>query len=290
MTGSPHPDFGRAVERTQRAVAALLQGDPEPEKELWSRRDDVTLANPFGGYRRGWPEVEAGLELAADGFAKGGTCVFEEISREAGPDHGFVFEMERFESNLSDGRGVASGALRVVMIFRVEDGEWKLVHRQADTLTEFGGRDHAIHQPGGGRMKTRHTAYRVTDLNVSLGFYFTVGYREVGRVDLGEGNSLTMLSLPDEDVVSLELAHRPADGAVEIGTGFSHLVIQVADIAATVDALTEAGLRLGPLEHHEGPDGPTTTSWLTDPDGYRIELVQWPPGHADGLSQADFAQ
>jgi hypothetical protein len=39
------------VERTQRAVAALLKGDPEPAKELWSRRDDVTLANPFGGHQ-----------------------------------------------------------------------------------------------------------------------------------------------------------------------------------------------------------------------------------------------
>jgi ketosteroid isomerase-like protein/catechol 2,3-dioxygenase-like lactoylglutathione lyase family enzyme len=181
----------------------LLQGDPEPEKELWSRRDDVTLANPFGGYRRGWPEVEAGLDLAADGFAKGGTCVFEEISREAGPDHGFVFEMERFESNLTDGRGVASGALRVVMIFRVEDSEWKLVHRQADTLTELGAHDDAIHQPVR-RMKTLHTAYRVTDLTVSLAFYTTLGYRELGRVDLGDGDSLTMLSFPDEDVVTLD--------------------------------------------------------------------------------------
>jgi hypothetical protein len=85
MTESRHSDFDRAVERTQRAVAALLQGDPEPEKELWSRRDDVTLANPFGGYRRGWGEVEAGLDLAADGFANGGTCVFEEISWEGAP-------------------------------------------------------------------------------------------------------------------------------------------------------------------------------------------------------------
>jgi lactoylglutathione lyase len=288
MTESPHSDFARAVERTQRAVAALLQGDPEPEKELWSRRDDVTLANPFGGYRRGWSEVEAGLDLAADGFATGGTCFFEEISRDAGYEHGFVFEMERFESNLTDGRGVASGALRVVMIFRVEDGEWKLVHRQADTLTEFGAHDDAIHQPVH-RMKTLHTAYRVTDLKVSLDFYNTLGYRELGRVDLGDSNSLTMLRFPDEDVVTLELAHRPADGDVEIGTGFSHLVVQVNDIAATVEALTRAGLRPGPLELHEAPDGPTT-SWLTDPDGYRIELVQWPPGHADGLSHADFAQ
>ena len=288
MSESPDSDFGRAVERTRRAVAALLQGDPEPEKELWSRRDDVTLANPFGGYRLGWPEVEAGLDLAADGFASGGTCVFEEISRVAGTDQGFVFEMERFESTLSEGRGVASGALRVVMIFRVEDGEWKLVHRQADTLTEFGAHDDAIH-PTVRRMRTLHTAYRVTDLNASLGFYATLGYSELGRVDLGDGNSLTMLSLPDEDVVTLELAHRPADGQVEIGTGFSHLVVQVDDIAATVEALTRAGLRPGPLEEHEGPDGPTTTSWLTDPDGYRIELVQWPPGHADGITREGFA-
>ncbi|MEJ7649349.1 MAG: VOC family protein [Nakamurella sp.] len=288
MTESPHPDFGRAVERAQRAVAALLQGDPEPEKELWSRRDDVTLANPFGGYRRGWPDVEDGLDLAADGFAKGGTCVFEEISRDAGLDQGFVFEMERFESSLSEGRGRVSGALRVVMIFRLEDGEWKLVHRQADTLTEFADHDDSVHRPER-RMKTLHTAYRVADLEVSLGFYTTLGYRELGRVDLEDGNSLTMLSFPGEDIATLELAHRPANGDVEIGTGFSHLVVQVDDLAATVEALTRAGLGPGPVEHHGATDGPTT-SWLTDPDGYRIELVQWAPGHPDGLSEADFAR
>jgi lactoylglutathione lyase len=37
-----------------------------------------------------------------------------------------------------------------------------------------------------------------------------------------------------------------------------------------------------------GPDGPRT-GWITDPDGYRIELVQWPAGHADGMTSADFA-
>jgi lactoylglutathione lyase len=158
--------------------------------------------------------------------------------------------------------------------------------RPSPGLTEFGAHDDASHQPAR-RTKTLHTAYRVTDLTVSLAFYATLGYREVGRVDLGDGNSLTMLSFPDEDVVSLELAHRPADGDVEVGTGFSHLVVQVDDIAATVEALTRAGLGPEPLEHHEA--GPTT-SWLTDPDGYRIELVQWPPGHADGLSDADFGR
>jgi lactoylglutathione lyase len=136
-------------------------------------------------------------------------------------------------------------------------------------------------------MKTLHTAYRVADLQISRAFYTTLGYREVGRVDIGDGASLTMLKFPDDEIVTLELVHRPAAGAVEIGSGFSCLVVQVDDIAAAIEALTQAGLRPGPLEQPGGPDGPKT-SWLTDPDAYRIELVQWPPGHPDGMTHADF--
>ena len=136
-------------------------------------------------------------------------------------------------------------------------------------------------------MKTLHTAYRVTDLAASLGFYTALGYEEVGRVPFGGGASLTMLKFPGEQVVTLELVHRPADGPVQVGTGFSHLVVQVAELATTIVALTQAGLRPEPEQRPGGPDGPRT-SFLTDPDGYRIELVQWPPGHADGISPADF--
>ena len=144
MSDSVKPDFRVAVERTQGAVAALLEGDPEPDKALWSRRDDITLANPAGGFRRGWDEVEVGLDLAASGFASGRTCTFEEVSVVAGTDMSYVFELERFESNRQEARGVVGGALRVVMIFRLEDAEWKLVHRQADTLTELLPQDDAV--------------------------------------------------------------------------------------------------------------------------------------------------
>jgi lactoylglutathione lyase len=137
-------------------------------------------------------------------------------------------------------------------------------------------------------MRTLHTAYRVTDQSASLTFYSKLGYRRVGRVDLGEGNSLTMLKFPSEEVVTLELVHRPADGPVNIGTGFSHLVVQVDNLVVTRDTLSLAGLTPGPIERPGGQDGPQT-AWLTDPDGYRIELVQWPPGHANGISSADFA-
>ncbi len=36
-----------------------------------------------------------------------------------------------------------------------------------------------------------------------------------------------------------------------------------------------------------GDHGPQT-SWAVDPDGYRVELTQWPVGHSVGLSSVDF--
>ena len=138
-----------------------------------------------------------------------------------------------------------------------------------------------------GAVNTLHTAYRVSVLGVSLDFYAALGYRQIEHVGTGEGESLTMLKLPGDEVVTLELVHRPSDGPVVVGTGFSHLVVQVSDLAATIATLAQQGLRPEAEQHPAGTLGPRT-SWLTDPDGYRIELVQWPPGHPDGITAADF--
>lgn len=136
-------------------------------------------------------------------------------------------------------------------------------------------------------MRTLHTAFRVANLAVSLDFYAALGYEPVGRVDTGHGVSLTMLKFPDDEVVALELVLQDGAGPVDIGTGLSHIAVQVDDIADTIEALSQAGLRPGPVERPGGADGPQT-AWLTDPDGYRIELVQWPSGHAYGMTAADF--
>jgi lactoylglutathione lyase len=136
-------------------------------------------------------------------------------------------------------------------------------------------------------MKTIMVAYRVADLDRSLVFYTAMGYVELGRVEV-DGGHLVILKLPDEPWATLELVHRFGDGPVRAGNGFDHLAIQVDVLTATLEALTEAGLEPEPVQFPGGPDGPKT-SWLTDPDGYRIELVEWPPGHPDGLTAADFA-
>jgi lactoylglutathione lyase len=136
-------------------------------------------------------------------------------------------------------------------------------------------------------MRTLHTAYRVTRLDVSLAFYTGLGYQVVGVVRFDHDGSLTMLKFPEEPVVTLELVYRPADGKVDIGSGFSHLVINVDDLSATLNSLRAAGLAPERAERPGGRNGPRT-SWLTDPDGYRIELVEWPPGHPPGLCATDF--
>ena len=124
-------------------------------------------------------------------------------------------------------------------------------------------------------MKTILFALRVSDLERSLAFYKSIGYVDLGTVPFEDGSSLIWLRLPDESSVSLELVHRPTDGLVEI-RGFEHFAIEVASLTETIDRLAKAGLQPGEPELPGGPDGPKT-SWVVDPDGYRIELVEWPP-------------
>jgi lactoylglutathione lyase len=137
-------------------------------------------------------------------------------------------------------------------------------------------------------MKTLHPAYRVRDLARSLAFYARVGFREVGRVAPGDGSTLVMLNLPgDGDVVTLELVADPGLGALQPGNGLSHLAIQVADLDAKVADLAAQGVAVDGPRRPAGAAGPKTAA-VHDPDGYRLELVEWPPGHPDGLTRADF--
>ena len=58
-------DLCEVLERFHLASNEFLKGNPEPVNELWSHKDDVTLANPFGPPVRGWDEVAKGSEGAA---------------------------------------------------------------------------------------------------------------------------------------------------------------------------------------------------------------------------------
>lgn len=138
-------------------------------------------------------------------------------------------------------------------------------------------------------MRTLHVGLRVSDQELSVAFYRAVGYKVIGTVEGTPFGRLTMLKLPADPFVAIELVHDPARGAVDLGTGFNHLVIQVESLDATLADLAGQGITADPAPFPENADVPRT-SWITDPDGYRIELVQWPAGHADGMTKADFPE
>jgi lactoylglutathione lyase len=133
-------------------------------------------------------------------------------------------------------------------------------------------------------MRMLHLGLRVSDLEQSLAFYTALGYAELGVVPETEFGSLTMLQLPDDPFVSLELVHDPGRPVEDVGA-VNHLVVQVDDLDATIAGLAAKGVAAEPPAE---PGPRIRTSWLTDPDGYRIELVQWPPGHPAGMTAADF--
>jgi ketosteroid isomerase-like protein len=47
----------------------------------------------------------------------------------------YIVEIERYRVRAGDAEQVAPSTLRVTTVFRLEDGEWKIAHRHADTIT-----------------------------------------------------------------------------------------------------------------------------------------------------------
>jgi lactoylglutathione lyase len=138
-------------------------------------------------------------------------------------------------------------------------------------------------------MRTLHFGLRVGDLDRSLAFYTALGYEVVGSVPETPLGHLTMLKLPADEFVTIELGHDRTRGEVDVATGLSHFVIQVESMDAAISELEVHGIDADPPSSPDGSDDFRTTS-VVDPDGNRIELVQWPAGHADGMTAADWAE
>ena len=123
------------VEKYHLALGEFMKGNPAPAKELYSRRDDVTLGNPFGPFARGWKQVVETMEQAASNYRNGDATGFENIAKCVTSDLAYLVEVERLRSKVGGRSDVTPLALRVTSIFRQEDGLWKIVHRHADPIT-----------------------------------------------------------------------------------------------------------------------------------------------------------
>jgi ketosteroid isomerase-like protein len=117
------------------ASGEFLKGNPEPVKKLWSHREDVSLANPYGPPVRGWDEVAKTIEHASSLRSDGEFAGFEIVAKYATPELAYVVQIERAKAKIGGGYEITPYAVRSTMIFRREEGEWKVVHRHADPIT-----------------------------------------------------------------------------------------------------------------------------------------------------------
>ena len=125
------------MEEYRRAGLEITRGNPEVYKSLWSRRDDVTLANPFGPPVRGWQGVSDRLDLAASHYRDGQDYEFENVATVITPELAYTVEIERIRTRVGDSGELTPVAIRVTTVFRREDGDWRVTHRHGDAITSM---------------------------------------------------------------------------------------------------------------------------------------------------------
>ena len=123
-------------DRYHRSVEAFIQGHPDVQKPLWSTRDDVTLANQLGPPVKGADAVWQHADRAASLISGGHDYTFAPISVVETADLAYEVGIERNVVRIGAATDEVRISLRVTTVFRREDGEWKIVHRHADPITE----------------------------------------------------------------------------------------------------------------------------------------------------------
>ena len=127
-------------------------------------------------------------------------------------------------------------------------------------------------------MMLLHTMLRVGDLSRSIDFYTRILGMNLLRtterseqkyslafVGFGKGNA--------DGQAEIELTYNHGVHQYELGTAYGHIALGVPDAYATCAAIKAAG---GQVTREAGPvlGGDTVIAFVTDPDGYKIELIQ----------------
>jgi lactoylglutathione lyase len=125
-------------------------------------------------------------------------------------------------------------------------------------------------------MRILHTMLRVGDLQRSVDFYTKVmGMQLLRTTDRPEQKySLAFVGYgPESEHAVLELTYNYGVDKYDMGGAFGHVAIAVDDAYAACAKIRAAG---GNVTREAGPvkGGTTVIAFVTDPDGYKIELIQ----------------
>src|SRR5687768_18352825 len=123
------------IRRSAEANAALMRGDIQRYRALISHTDDYTLMAPFGGTpTRGSDMTEERWE-ASGRFFRSGTFEQEVVQSYHSADMVVLVIIERCHVE-AGGLPAQEWPLRVTLVYRREENEWRLAHRHADPLVK----------------------------------------------------------------------------------------------------------------------------------------------------------
>jgi lactoylglutathione lyase len=125
-------------------------------------------------------------------------------------------------------------------------------------------------------MRILHTMLRVGDLQRSIDFYTKVLGMKLLRTSDNPEYQYTLAFVgygSNPDHAELELTYNYGTSSYELGTAYGHIAISADDIVAACDAARANG---GNVTREPGPvkGGNTVIAFITDPDGYKIELIE----------------
>ena len=125
-------------------------------------------------------------------------------------------------------------------------------------------------------MRFLHTMLRVGDMQRSIDFYTQVlGMQLLRKRDNPEYQyTLAFLGFEANPAqAELELTYNWGQTEYDLGTAYGHIAIGVPDCYAACERIKAAG---GQVTREAGPvkGGTTVIAFVTDPDGYKIELIQ----------------
>jgi lactoylglutathione lyase len=128
-------------------------------------------------------------------------------------------------------------------------------------------------------MHILHTMLRVGNLQRSIDFYTRVLGMQLLRTSDNPEYKYTLAFLGydggNPGQAEIELTYNWGVESYEMGTAYGHIAIGVPDVAAACERIRAAG---GAITREPGPvkGGSTIIAFVTDPDGYKIELIQRP--------------
>ncbi len=127
-------DLSTFLERYHEAARRFARADPAGVKEIYSRADDVALANPFGPAVVGWNAVGPGLESASSRLLDGDVPGFEVLAQYDNGDLVVLHTLEHWQARVAGRQDVEPFDLRATSVLRREEGQWRIVLRHADPI------------------------------------------------------------------------------------------------------------------------------------------------------------